>query len=83
MPGGKRDYGADPDYTLLGERALDGWRRWNATWRTPRFHETGVMFLTRTAMSPGGFEDADARITATMRFARRSSSDTSRAETEP
>ena len=42
------DYGADEDYTLLGERALDGWRRWNATWRTARFHETGVMFLTRT-----------------------------------
>jgi glycine/D-amino acid oxidase-like deaminating enzyme len=52
------DYGADPDYTLLGERALDGWRRWNATWRTPRFHETGVMFLTRDAMPAGGFEHA-------------------------
>jgi len=52
------DYGADPDYTLLGERALDGWRRWNATWRSPRFHETGVMFLTQTPMTPGGFEHA-------------------------
>lgn len=50
------DYGADLDYTLLGERALDGWRRWNATWRTPRFHETGVTFLTGGPMQPGGFE---------------------------
>ena len=50
------DYAGDEDYTLLGERALDGWRRWSSTWRTPRFHETGVTFLTRTPMSPGGFD---------------------------
>lgn len=50
------DYGADEDYTALGERALDGWRRWNADWPTPRFHETGVAFLTRAPMQPGSFE---------------------------
>jgi len=50
------DYGADEDYTALGERALEGWRRWNATWRTPRFHETGVTFLSAHPMQPGGFE---------------------------
>jgi glycine/D-amino acid oxidase-like deaminating enzyme len=58
------DYGADEDYTLLGERALDGWRRWNATWRTPRFHETGVTFLTRGPMQPGGFEHASYTLLA-------------------
>jgi glycine/D-amino acid oxidase-like deaminating enzyme len=58
------DYGADPDYTLLGERALDGWRRWNATWRSPRFHETGVMFLTQAPMTAGGFEHASATLLA-------------------
>jgi glycine/D-amino acid oxidase-like deaminating enzyme len=58
------DYGADEDYTLLGERALDGWRRWNATWRTPRFHETGVCFLTRAPMPPGGFEHASYTLLA-------------------
>jgi glycine/D-amino acid oxidase-like deaminating enzyme len=58
------DYGADEDYTLLGERALDGWRRWNATWRTPRFHETGVMFLTRRPMQPGSFEHASYTLLA-------------------
>ncbi|HEX3761165.1 MAG TPA: FAD-dependent oxidoreductase, partial [Kofleriaceae bacterium] len=50
------DYGADADYTALGERALDGWRRWNAAWAVPRFHETGVAFLTRSPMQPGEFE---------------------------
>ena len=50
------DYGADEDYTQLAERALDGWRRWNAAWPVPRFHETGVAFLTRAPMRPGGFE---------------------------
>src|SRR3979490_1229970 len=49
------DYGADEDYTVLGERALEGWRHWNARWPAPLFHETGVTFLSRSAMQPGGF----------------------------
>ena len=28
------DYGSDLEYTQLGERSLEGWRRWNA--RSPR-----------------------------------------------
>ncbi|HSS01013.1 MAG TPA: FAD-dependent oxidoreductase [Kofleriaceae bacterium] len=58
------DYGADEDYTLLGERALAGWRRWNATWRTARFHETGVMFLACAPLEPGGFEHASYTLLA-------------------
>jgi glycine/D-amino acid oxidase-like deaminating enzyme len=58
------DYGADEDYTVLGERALEGWRRWNATWRTARFHETGVMFLTRTPLAPGSFEHSSYTLLA-------------------
>ncbi len=58
------DYGGDEDYTVLGERSLDGWRRWNSTWRTPRFHETGVTFLTRAPMVPGGFEHASLELLA-------------------
>lgn len=50
------DYGADELYTALGEQALEGWRRWNAAWPVPRYHETGVAFLTRAPMQPGGFE---------------------------
>lgn len=50
----RMDYGADEDYTRLGEQALAGWRQWNARW--PLFHETGVMFVSRVPMEHGGFE---------------------------
>jgi glycine/D-amino acid oxidase-like deaminating enzyme len=50
------DYGADDDYLALAGPALEGWRRWNAAWEEPLFHETGVAFLTRAPMAPGGFE---------------------------
>jgi glycine/D-amino acid oxidase-like deaminating enzyme len=50
------DYGADEVYTALAERALDGWRRWNRAWPAPLLHETGVAYLTREGMRPGGFE---------------------------
>jgi glycine/D-amino acid oxidase-like deaminating enzyme len=54
------DYGADEDYAALGERALEGWRRWNDECRDnghpPLYHETGVTFLSRTPMQPGSFE---------------------------
>jgi glycine/D-amino acid oxidase-like deaminating enzyme len=52
----RADYGADEDYTALGEQALAGWRAWNARWSRPLFHETGVAFLARAPMQPGGFE---------------------------
>ncbi len=53
------DYGADADYTELGERALEGWRT------SPLFHETGVTFLSRAPMQPGGFEhDSFALLTS-------------------
>ncbi len=59
------DYGADADYTALGERALAGWRAWNARWPRPLFHETGVTFLTKQPMQPGGFEhDSFALLTS-------------------
>lgn len=50
------DYGADTDYTELGEAALEGWRLWNAAWPRPLFHETGVTFLSRMPMEAGSFE---------------------------
>ncbi|HKE15533.1 MAG TPA: FAD-dependent oxidoreductase [Kofleriaceae bacterium] len=50
------DYGADELYTELAERAMDGWRRWNRAWPAPRFHETGVAYLTRDQMGRSGFE---------------------------
>lgn len=46
----RMDYGADADYTALGEVSLAKWRQ------SPSFHETGVTFLSREPMAPGGFE---------------------------
>ena len=43
------DYGADDFYTGAMERALDGWRAWNAALGEELFHETGAMFVTRDA----------------------------------
>ena len=62
------DYGSDEDYVALGEHALAGWRRWNDECRdaghAPLFHETGVTFLSRAPMQPGGFEhDSFATLT--------------------
>jgi glycine/D-amino acid oxidase-like deaminating enzyme len=50
------DYGSDEIYTAMMEAAIGGWRRWASRWASPLFHETGVMFLTRRPMAPGGFE---------------------------
>jgi glycine/D-amino acid oxidase-like deaminating enzyme len=59
------DYGGDELYTALAERALDGWRAWNrALPGEPLFHETGVTFLARRPLEPGGFEhDSFALLT--------------------
>jgi glycine/D-amino acid oxidase-like deaminating enzyme len=58
----RMDYGADEDYTALMEVALEGWRRWNAGWPAPLFHETGVTFLSRAPLAPGGFEYESWRV---------------------
>ena len=50
------DYGPDDLYLAWMETALEGWRRWNAAWHEPLFHEVGVAFLARAPMAPGGFE---------------------------
>jgi glycine/D-amino acid oxidase-like deaminating enzyme len=49
------EYGADELYTEMGERALDGWRRWNRD-LGPLYHETGVLFLRKSSMAAGTFE---------------------------
>ena len=41
----RMEYGADEDYTALAERALGGWREWNAEFGVVLFHETGVLVL--------------------------------------
>jgi glycine/D-amino acid oxidase-like deaminating enzyme len=50
------DYGDDETYTAMMERALERWRAFNGRTTRPLFHETGVLFVTRDPMQPGGFE---------------------------
>jgi glycine/D-amino acid oxidase-like deaminating enzyme len=50
----RMDYGADEDYCARMERALDRWRSVEPFGRL--FHETGVMYLSRGPLLPGGFE---------------------------
>jgi glycine/D-amino acid oxidase-like deaminating enzyme len=50
------DYGPDEAYLAWMETALARWREWNARWPEPLFHETGVLFPTRSPMAPGGYE---------------------------
>jgi glycine/D-amino acid oxidase-like deaminating enzyme len=57
----RMDYGADEDYVAHMERALEGWREWNARWKEKLFHECGVTFLT-SKMEPGTFERASFEL---------------------
>lgn len=54
------DYGPDEVYLTLMEDALARWREWQAGWqaegRGPLFHETGLLFLCRAPLQPGGYE---------------------------
>ena len=56
------DYGPDEDYLSAMEVALDGWHRWNTEWPTPLFHEVGILFVTPSTMTPGGFEHESYRL---------------------
>lgn len=60
------DYALDEHYTAAMEVALPRWRRWNSElFPTPLFHETGVLVLSSTPLSPGTFEgDSYATLTA-------------------
>jgi glycine/D-amino acid oxidase-like deaminating enzyme len=55
-------YGADEDYTALAERSIELWRKWNTEFGAELYHETGVLFLRRELMQPGGFEYESCKI---------------------
>ena len=55
-------YGSDETYTELMEQAVVLWREWNSRWPEPLYHETGVLMLTRSPMSPGEFEYESYRV---------------------
>ena len=52
----RMDYGADEIYTAMMEVALQGWRDWNQQWGRDLYHPTGMLFMSRDEMEPGGFE---------------------------
>ncbi|MFN7976403.1 MAG: FAD-dependent oxidoreductase [Acidobacteriota bacterium] len=53
------DYGAEEIYTELAERALLAWR---GAELADLFHETGVLFLTRSEIEGGSFEAESLRV---------------------
>ena len=55
------EYGADEPYTALAERALEGWRRWNRDLGL-LYHETGLLLLRRTPLSPGTLEQDSLEV---------------------
>ncbi len=58
------DYGSVEPCTALMERALAGWRAWNADFDTPLFHEDGLLVLGCAPLLPGGFEHDSMELLA-------------------
>jgi sarcosine oxidase/L-pipecolate oxidase len=52
----RMDYGDDEIYTSMMEVALEGWSKWNRDWGRELYHPTGMLFMSRDEMTPGGFE---------------------------
>ncbi len=52
----RMEYGADETYMEMGEQAYQGWLQWNQELGETLFHDVGVLMLSRTPMSPGGYE---------------------------
>jgi glycine/D-amino acid oxidase-like deaminating enzyme len=55
-------YGPDEDYTVLAERSIKLWRKWNAEFGSALYHEVGFLFLRRRRMQPGDFEYESFRL---------------------
>ena len=51
----RREYGSDELYFRLGTLAIDGWRRWNAEWPEPLYHEDGLLVLAGGELAEPGF----------------------------
>ncbi len=52
----RMDYGADAQYTAMGELAIERWREWNRRWGREVFHEDGFLVLSRGPLRSGSFE---------------------------
>ena len=62
----RMDYGSDVLATELMERALPLWRASNLRWGEALYHEDGFLVLSRSPLTPGGFEH-DSLETLTAR----------------
>jgi glycine/D-amino acid oxidase-like deaminating enzyme len=51
----RREYGSDFFYLELATEAIEGWRRWNAEWPEPLYHETGLLVLSDSPLEGSGF----------------------------
>jgi glycine/D-amino acid oxidase-like deaminating enzyme len=51
----RREYGSDTFYLELASAAIDGWRRWNAEWPEPLYHEVGLLLLAGSSLDEAGF----------------------------
>lgn len=51
----RREYGSDLFYLELATEAIAGWRRWNAEWPEPLYHETGLLVLADSPLEGSGF----------------------------
>ncbi len=61
----RADYGDDELYCEMAEKAIDGWRCWNAAWGREFYHECGYLLLASGATMPaGGYEDTSYRMQA-------------------
>ncbi|MBI3885402.1 MAG: FAD-dependent oxidoreductase [Opitutae bacterium] len=55
----RMDYGTDELYLEMGERAVDGWEKWNREWDRVFFHADGFLLMTRDETMPAeSFEAA-------------------------
>lgn len=51
----RREYGSDRFYLELASEAIAGWRRWNAEWPEPLYHEDGLLVLSGDELAAPGF----------------------------
>jgi glycine/D-amino acid oxidase-like deaminating enzyme len=51
----RREYGSDRFYLDMASAAIDGWRRWNAEWPAPLYHECGLLALAGGSLDEPGF----------------------------
>src|SRR5438874_649124 len=52
----RMEYGSDEIYMEMVEQAYQGWLQWKEKLGEKLFHDVGVLMLSRTPMSPGGYE---------------------------